>query len=143
MLLGQKNAPEIARELLSLTDFAVLEDCKGSRAGHPEWAFCEDFQPHVRAGKPVLSIEYPRTIESPLGSGVCKVNSGGTEEREYREACAMDRGNAGFSTVLKIKEGSGELNGCAQYCDEGYGKGVVVSATNSERDGAACPKEAT
>lgn len=89
----------------------------------------------------MLSIEYPKSIESPDGSGTC--SAAGTDKAEYDASCSATKGNQGFSTVLKIKEGSGELNGCTQYCDAGFGKGVNVTATNSGRDGAFCPAGST
>jgi len=138
MLIGQKNAKELAGTLLKegLVDFAVLEDCKGLRETVSNAAFCSDFQPFIKAGKPVLSIEYPVSLESGVGSGKC--SSTGANSKEYTASCDKTKGNAGFSTVLKIKEGDGELNGCTQYCDAGQGKGVVVTATDGGKDSAKC-----
>ncbi|KAK1749703.1 glycoside hydrolase superfamily [Echria macrotheca] len=144
MLIGQKNAPEIGPTLLkeSLVDFAVLEDCKGLRDKDAD-VFCDQFQPFIAAGKPVLSIEYPASLEaSPIGSTKC--SSTGANSTEYKASCDKTKGNAGFSTVLKIKNGDGELNGCTQYCDAGgVGTGVVVTATDPGKDGAKCPANST
>ena len=143
MLIGQKNAPELASTLLPFVDFAVLEDCKALRENNPDNAFCSEFQPFITGGnqKPVLSIEYPSSLENPSGSGTCR--STGANDAQYKASCDTTKGNAGFTTVLKIKEGTGELNGCTQYCDQGVGKGVVVTATNSAKDGVACPAGST
>lgn len=141
LLIGQKNAPELAEELLKDLDFAVLEDCKDLRHdGRDPW--CDEFQRYVTAGKPVLSIEYPRSLESPSGSGKCAAS--GASEAEYNASCDETKGNKGFSTVLKIKEGQGELNGCTQYCDgKKVGTGVVVTETDASKDGGKCPEGST
>ena len=143
MLIGQKNAPELASALLQYVDFAVLEDCKSLFDNKPENAFCSEFQSFITGGnqKPVLSIEYPTSLENGKGTGNCR--STGANDAQYKASCDTTKGNAGFTTVLKIKEGKGELNGCTQYCDAGVGKGVVVTATNSAKDGLACPAGST
>ena len=71
------------------------------------------------------------------------VGAPGPMTRSIRQVVTLTKGNAGFTTVLKIKEGEGELNGSTQYCDAGLGKGVVVTATNSAKDGVACPAGST
>ena len=144
ILIGQKNAPEIAASLVNIADFAVLEDCKGRREDDPaeEVAFCVEFQRYITARKPVLSIEYPPSLESGEGSGNC--NATGANLEDYEASCDDTRDNQNFSTVLKIKEGEGELNGCTQYCDGGMvGTGVVVTVTDPDRDLAQCPPEST
>ena len=146
MLIGQKNAPELASALLRYVDFTVLEDCKSLFDKKPENAFCSEFQPFITGGnqKPILSIEHPISLislENGKGSGNCR--STGANDAQYKASCDTTKGNAGFTTVLKIKEGEGELNGPTQYCDAGLGKGVVVTATNSAKDGVACPAGST
>ncbi|KAL2129873.1 hypothetical protein VTI74DRAFT_7184 [Chaetomium olivicolor] len=139
MLVGQKNARELVGKFSgsgALLDFAVLEDCKdlnGNR-GSP---FCSDFQKYIAAGKPVFSIEYPSTLGNQ-DTGAC--NTGGASAAQYDASCDATKGNADFSTVLKIQGGAGELNGCTQYCTGGKpGTGVVVTATSSDLDGSRCP----
>jgi hypothetical protein len=143
MLIGQKNAPELASALLRYVDFTVLEDCKSLFDKKPENAFCSEFQPFITGGNqmPILSIEHPISLENGKGSGNCR--STGANDAQYKASCDTTKGNAGFTTVLKIKEGEGELNGSTQYCDAGLGKGVVVTATNSAKDGVACPAGST
>jgi hypothetical protein len=97
MLVGQKNAPEIASELASTLDFAVLEECL-------EQGFCAEFQPYIAAGKPVFQIEYP-------GSS----GSGDVSDADYEKFCGTTEGNEGFSEVLK--RASEQVDGWGQYCD--------------------------
>lgn len=105
LLVGQKNAPEIADQLSSTLDFAVLEGCRGSSDGNGDGAFCADFQTYVSKGKPVLQIEYPPSVSA----------SGGTlsasDEAYY---CDAQTGDEGFSKVLKWA--SAQLDGWGQYC---------------------------
>lgn len=133
MLIGQKNAPELAERVEASLDFAVLEDCKELRDGGE--GFCNEYTRYVEKGKPVFSIEYPRTLEGTR-AGSCRTT--GASQAEYTAACD-ERGNDLFSTVLKIKEGEGELNGCTQYCSGNeVGTGVVVTAEDSTLDGGEC-----
>ncbi|KAL2163339.1 hypothetical protein VTH06DRAFT_5396 [Thermothelomyces fergusii] len=142
LLMGHKNAPELVGEVGDLLDFAVLEDCK-SLNRKDDGPFCREFRRYVERGRPVFSIEYPSTLGDPE-TGACR--AGGASGAQYEAACEAGAaaGNLGFSTVLKIRGGVGELNGCAQYCDgRRPGTGVVVTATDPERDGGECPPEAT
>ena len=143
ILIGQKNAPKLASTLLPSVDFTVLEDCKSLFDRKPENSFYSKFQPFLTGGnqKPVLSIKYPTSLENGKGTGNCQ--SAGANSTQYTASCDMTKGNTGFTTVLKIKEGKGELNGCTQYCDARVGKGVGVTATNSTKDGLACPAGST
>ncbi|KAK4233737.1 glycoside hydrolase superfamily [Achaetomium macrosporum] len=140
MLIGQKNARELVGRLSGVLDFAVLEDCKRLREpGEP--AFCRDFQAYIATEKPVFSIEYPSTLGDPE-TGAC--NARGVDDTEYHNSCDTIQDTAGFSPVLKIQGGDGELNNCTQYCTGMVpGTGVVVTATNPELDGIDCPPGAT
>ncbi|KAK0721807.1 glycoside hydrolase superfamily [Lasiosphaeria miniovina] len=145
LMIGQKNAAKLVSILAPLLDFAVLEDCKDLRQ-EAGGAFCADFQPYVAAGKPIFSIEYPTSLRDSAGASQCK--AAGADAAQFEKSCAVDAaaggslGNFGFSEVLKLRDSasdkSGELNGCTQYCGK-QGAGVVVTATNGEIDGDACP----
>jgi endo-alpha-1,4-polygalactosaminidase (GH114 family) len=143
LLIGQKNAPELVDRVGDVLDFAVLEDCK-TLNDDEAYTFCSDFQTaYIAAGKPVFSIEYPSTLGNQ-DTGACSAT--GASDAQYAASCAANDtavGNAGFSTVLKIQGGEGELNGCTQYCAGGKpGTGVVTTATDPELDGGECPPEA-
>lgn len=139
LLIGQKNAPELVEQVGGSLDFAVLEDCK-TLNDDEDYVFCGDFQTYIADGKPVFSIEYPSTL-GDTETGNCNTN--GASDEQYAASCATDQGNSGFSTVLKIQGGAGELNGCTQYCSEaGPGNGVVVSPTDPDLDGRKCPSNA-
>lgn len=139
LLIGQKNAPELVGQVGGVLDFAVLEDCK-TLNDDEDFTFCRDFQTYIAAGKPVFSIEYPSTLGN-TETGACSAT--GASDPQYAASCDTTKGNAGFSTVLKIQGGVGELNGCTQYCSgESPGTGVVVTATDPELDGSQCPPEA-
>ncbi|KAK3317028.1 glycoside hydrolase family 114 protein [Apodospora peruviana] len=147
LLIGQKNAPEIARNLTSVLDFAVLEDCKNLR-NEASRAFCADFQGYITANKPVFSIEYPTSLRKQGAAQQC--NTSGANTAQYTNSCAVDSAPTGgkysnykFSEILKIRDGpnddpAAELNGCTQYCGAGQGKGVVVTAVNEDLDGDVC-----
>ncbi|KAH6615785.1 glycoside hydrolase superfamily [Chaetomium sp. MPI-SDFR-AT-0129] len=144
LLIGQKNAPGLVDQLSDILDFAVLEDCKSLNDAE-DTPFCKDFQAYITSstpagGKPVFSIEYPSSIGDDSG----KCSADGASDEQYAASCDATKGNEGFSTVLKIQGGDGELNGCTQYCDGGKPKtGVVVSPTDPELDGNKCPDNAT
>ncbi|KAJ4131946.1 hypothetical protein NW768_006146 [Fusarium equiseti] len=107
LLVGQKNAPEIAGDLVSTLDFAVLESCRGTTDPDEEnWPFCEDFQIYVDAGKPVLQIEYPPSIEK----------SGKLSSSDNSYYCSPKDGDKGFSKI--IKWASAQLDGWGQYCGQ-------------------------
>ncbi|KAL2684950.1 hypothetical protein Neosp_006043 [[Neocosmospora] mangrovei] len=107
LLVGQKNAPEIAEDLVSTLDFAVLESCRGNSDPNEEsWPFCEDFQTYIDAGKPVLQIEYPPSVEK-----TGKVSA--SDEKYY---CTAEDEDKGFSKI--IKWASAQLDGWGQYCGE-------------------------
>ncbi|KAH6623208.1 glycoside hydrolase superfamily [Chaetomium tenue] len=140
LLIGQKNAPELVEQIGGDLDFAVLEDCK-TLNDDEDYVFCGDFQTYIAEGKPVFSIEYPSTLGN-TETGACNAN--GASDEQYAASCATDQGNSGFSTVLKIQGGEGELNGCTQYCSGGEpGTGVVVTPTDPGSDGNTCPSNST
>jgi hypothetical protein len=102
LLVGQKNAPDIASKLASTLDFAVLESCL-------DWNFCGDFQVYTQLGKPVFQIEYPKSIPA---SGVLSPADKALYCGEH-ETSDSDRG---FSKLLKYA--SAQLDGWGQYCGE-------------------------
>ncbi|CAJ0546418.1 Ff.00g098910.m01.CDS01 [Fusarium sp. VM40] len=107
LLVGQKNAPEIADDLVSSLDFAVLESCRGTTDPEEEnWPFCEDFQTYIDAGKPVLQIEYPPSVE--------KTGKLSSSDKTYY--CTPKEEDKDFSKI--IKWASAQLDGWGQYCGE-------------------------
>ncbi|KAK4225165.1 glycoside hydrolase superfamily [Podospora fimiseda] len=131
MLIGQKNAPELTPDLSPVLDFAVLEDCSGRNDPGNTAPFCKTFQDaYIGSGKPVFSIEYPKSIKTGRCSRV--------DDGDYKGTCGNVGDKGGFSTVLKIKGGDRELDGCTQYCD---GKDTLVTGTNPDADGQ-CPADA-
>ncbi|KAJ4272377.1 hypothetical protein NW762_001090 [Fusarium torreyae] len=107
LLVGQKNAPEIAEDLVSTLDFAVLESCRGTTDPNEEnWPFCEDFQIYIDAGKPVLQIEYPPSVEK----------TGKVSASDNTYYCTPKDEDKGFSKI--IKWASAQLDGWGQYCGE-------------------------
>jgi hypothetical protein len=100
LLIGQKNAPEVADKLVSVLDFAVLESCLDD-------VFCGKFQPYIQAKKHVLQIEYPKSIPQ---MGVLS----GLDAIRY---CGLSGTTDGqFSKVLKFA--SAQLDGWGQYCGQ-------------------------
>jgi hypothetical protein len=75
LAIGQKNAPDQARDLVDIYDFAITED-----AFYYDWA--EKMVPYIHAGKPVFAAEY-----TDLGG-------------DFRTFCQASR-KLGFSTILK------------------------------------------
>eukprot|EP00127_Corallochytrium_limacisporum_P000680 Clim_evm79s22 gene=Clim_evmTU79s22 len=51
MQFALKNAPSLISDVLSVSDFAVVEQCV-------QYNFCDDFDAFISAGKPVFAIEY-------------------------------------------------------------------------------------
>lgn len=107
MLIGQKNAPELASALLRYVDFTVLEDCKSLFDKKPENAFCSEFQPFITGGnqKPILSIEYPISLENGKGSGNCR--STGANDAQYKASCDTYQGECGIHHGLEDQRGRG------------------------------------
>ena len=105
LLVGQKNAPEIAEPLVSLLDFAVLESCRGVNDPKVEsWPFCPDFQAYISQNKPVFQIEYPPSVPK----------TGAVSASDNKYYCSAKSDDKGFSKVLKWA--SEKLDGWGQYC---------------------------
>jgi hypothetical protein len=51
LAIGLKNAPELARHVISVFDFAVTEDCF-------DQGWCHESKNFINMGKPVFAIEY-------------------------------------------------------------------------------------
>ena len=75
---GLKNDPEQADELSPHFDFAIVESCFAE-------GWCEEFEPFLKEGKPVLAIEY-------------------TEEIDTIEDYCADAKRLGISLILKNRE---------------------------------------
>jgi len=84
--IGQKNVPEITRQLIGDMDFVITEDCFSD-------GWCGDVSAYIRAGKPVLAAEYTDT-------GV-----------DWAAACAYGRAN-GYSMILKDRDLNAGMETC-------------------------------
>ncbi len=84
--IGQKNVPEITRQLIGSMDFVITEDCFAG-----DW--CEEVEAYARAGKPVLAAEYTDT-------GV-----------NWPAACAFGAAN-NYSMILKDRDLTAALQTC-------------------------------
>jgi hypothetical protein len=51
LAIGQKNAPDQTKDLVSLYDFAITEDCFA-------YGWCAEMKPYIDAGKAVFAAEY-------------------------------------------------------------------------------------
>jgi hypothetical protein len=83
LIIGQKNAPELAGALAGTLDFALAESCW-------EYAFCDAYAAYTAAGKPIFDIEY---------------TDAGTD---FAAACAEARAQ-GISMILKDRLLSGAV----------------------------------
>ncbi|CAM1507353.1 Fc.00g069940.m01.CDS01 [Cosmosporella sp. VM-42] len=105
LLVGQKNAPEIANSLVAVLDFAVLESCRGSSdASEAAYPFCSEFQPYNAENKPVFQIEYPPSVSK----------TGAMSSSDNTFYCKAEEDDKGFSKI--IKWASEQLDGWGQYC---------------------------
>lgn len=105
LLVGQKNAPEIADSLVGILDFAVLESCRGTTDPKEENdPFCSDFQPYIAKNKPVFQIEYPPSV----------AKTGAMSASDNKYYCTANSEDKGFSKI--IKWASERLDGWGQYC---------------------------
>jgi len=86
LAIGLKNAPDQAKDLVDLFDFAITEDCF-----YHGW--CEQMAPFIQAGKPVFAAEY-----TDLGG-------------DFAEFCRLSD-QLGFSTILKHRN----LNSWIEPC---------------------------
>ncbi|KAM6530991.1 hypothetical protein FSOLCH5_000481 [Fusarium solani] len=77
-----------------------------SNPNEESWPFCEDFQTYIDAGKPVLQIEYPPSVEK-------KGKLSASDSKYY---CTAEDEDKGFSKI--IKWASAQLDGWGQYCGE-------------------------
>ena len=86
LAIGQKNAPDMVRDLVNIYDFAITED-----AFYYNWA--EDLRPYIEAGKPVFAAEY---TDLP---------------GDFDEFCRQSN-ELGFSTILKHRDLDAWLETC-------------------------------
>lgn len=81
LLIGQKNAPDLAPDLAATLDFVIAESCW-------HWRFCGEFADYTALGKPIFDIEYT------------------DETTDFPAACAEAR-KVGISMILKDRNLSG------------------------------------
>ncbi|TID16542.1 putative alanine aminotransferase [Venturia nashicola] len=91
--IGLKNAGDIIPSVLSVVDFSVNEQCV-------QYKEADQFLPFIRAGKPVLHIEYPAELKSKAVKDICA-----------RTGHAKDA--AVFSTIFKDMD----LDGSIEFMD--------------------------
>ena len=87
LAIGQKNGPQMVKDLVGLYDFAITEEAF-------YYDFAEDFLPYIEAGKAVFDAEYTDT------------------DVDWEEACRRSR-ELQFSTILKNRE----LDAWVRFCD--------------------------
>lgn len=126
LLVGQRNAPDLAYDLYETLDFGVVDGCLGLPEDvglfDDQWAFsfCDIFaDAYVGTGKPVFQIEFPDSV-AEVGE---KLN-----QTDYDFYCGKGGvGITGFSEVLKQWETAyGGSEGWVQYCGAGL-EGEVYS----------------
>ena len=86
--IGQKNVPELTKELVEVMDFAITEGCYVD-------GWCGDVFAYIRAKKPVLAAEY---TDSSIN---------------WPAACAFARANS-YSMILKDRDLSTRLHICPE-----------------------------
>ncbi|RDI80202.1 putative alanine aminotransferase [Venturia inaequalis] len=91
--IGLKNAGDIIPSVLPVVDFSVNEQCV-------QYKEADQFLPFIRAGKPVLHIEYPEELKAKVMRDIC------ARTGHAREA-------VGFSTVFKGMD----LDGVVEFLD--------------------------
>lgn len=64
MAIFQKNVPELTAELVEVYDGAITEDCAAD-------GWCDDMEPYLADGKPVLAIEYTDVIDNEAFAALC------------------------------------------------------------------------
>lgn len=88
LAIGQKNAPDLADDLVEVFDFAITEDCAAD-------GWCDDMLPYLRTGKAVFATEYADR----------------TSPAAFQRMCA-DPALKGFSLILKHRELDAWREGC-------------------------------
>jgi hypothetical protein len=91
--IGLKNAGDIIPSVLSIVDFSVNEQCV-------QYKEADQFLGFIKAGKPVLHIEYPAELKSKVMKDICA-----------RTGHAKDA--AEFSTIFKDMD----LDGAVEFID--------------------------
>ncbi len=86
LAIGQKNAPEMTADLVTLFDFAISEDCF-------EEGWCSDLLPYTQVGKPVFAAEYTDT------------------DVNFTEACQWGE-ESNFSFILKNRDLDAWIQSC-------------------------------
>ncbi|CCE41068.1 uncharacterized protein CPAR2_300570 [Candida parapsilosis] len=84
LAIGLKNGGDIIKQVLSYVDFSVQEQCG-------QYGECKQYQPFIKAKKPVFHIEYPKKSKRSKIHWPSKV---------YKEYCTFKH-TGGFSTILK------------------------------------------
>jgi hypothetical protein len=121
LLIGQKNAPDLAGNLSGILDFAVLEECLPKN-------FCSTFQQYVNQtprGKPVFEIEYPESVK-PHDDNIHM------SKADFNVYCGAKKGNEKFSEIIKHE--SAFVDGWVQYCGKNETDAVFVTKTKVEPD---------
>jgi hypothetical protein len=86
LAIGQKNSADMVADLVTIFDFAIIED-------YFYYGVAETMLPYIRAGKPVFAAEY---TDLP---------------GDFEAFCRQSR-ELGFSTILKNRE----LDGWVKFC---------------------------
>lgn len=146
LMIGQKNAVEITDRIHSFMDFAISENCVGSKnvgsnRGDTD-EFCSVFHEYyVSNGKPAFDIEYPSSLLASTGDSNNRRDSSdiatsaagcsaGTSDSEIVSFCDANN-STGISRILKLDNDKFGLNGCTQYCSEGTSFVLPTYESNS------------
>ena len=126
LMFGQKNARALSQRLQPITDFAVLEECLGTRIPSEEHPiFCDNFQNFVKNAtnpKPVFEIEYPLSVKDH--------DTKNMNRDDWIFFCQTPNGNNQFSEV--IKHSSDFVDGWGQYCSTSETEGTFNTTTLDE-----------
>ncbi|OAA58158.1 endo alpha-1,4 polygalactosaminidase [Cordyceps fumosorosea ARSEF 2679] len=124
-LIGQKNGADLPARLAKTLDFAVLERCL-------EEGLCDKFGGYLAAGKPVIDIEYPASLQDETDeTNKCNLNRKNDCDKGDEKCPCRDISGESFKKmdrVIKLDFTDYGLNGCTQYCDSG----VVVTPTDTK-----------
>lgn len=83
--IGLKNAGSIVKDVVKLVEWSVQEQCI-------QYGGCKDYQPFIKADKPVFHVEYPKGEDTN--------NNRNITESKLKKIC-NNVDSSGFSTIVK------------------------------------------
>jgi endo-alpha-1,4-polygalactosaminidase (GH114 family) len=97
--LALKNAGNIVPTVIDMVDYSVQEQCI-------EFDNCKQFQPFIRANKPVFHVEYPKGDST---------NDQTLIPNNQQKSICDDSAAAGFSTIIKNLDLDDFIQPCPSY----------------------------